>query len=217
MAEPTFDATTEDVWSRRVPGIYRVEDGPNGYALKRWISGIFGQLNTTEELKDRLDFTPLDEGGAPGESSDLTNPATADAVWLPWLAQFVGVRPENYATTSELRTAIASGASGFRPGTVDAIKELARSVLTGTQYVEVYDHSITTPGDGGEWDVLIVTVTSETTSDPATAVIAAGGKPAGVLLHHVSFNSTWDALEAGFANWNAIDAVDWQTIEEVGL
>jgi len=216
MTEPIFDATTERMWSR-LPEIYRAEDQEQGWTFKKWLSGIGSALDTVNVLYGRFDFDTPDDGGAIGDSSELTDPMKADVAWLPWLGQFVGVHSENYASITNLRSAISSALTGLQPGTKLSIVEIVKTVLTGTQYVEVYDHSVTTPGDGGQWDVLIVTVTSETVSDPAAAVIAAGGKPAGILLHHVTFESTWDQIEAGFPTWADIDATTWQGISEVGL
>lgn len=215
MTEPIFDDVTEDVYAT-LPEVYRTEDEPLGFPLKRWLSGIGSIQDEVKDLYERLHFVTPEDGGDPSASSELADPIKADVAWLPWLAQFVGLRLEFHGS-STWRDLLTSNQNGARPGTKEALKEVARHVLTGTKYVEVYDHSISAPGNGGEWDVMILTVTTETLSDPAAHITASGLKPAGILLHAVTFESTFDEIEAGFANWNAIEATDWQGIEEVGL
>lgn len=55
------------------------------------------------------------------------------------------------------------------------------------------------------------------TSDPAAAIIAAGQKPAGVLLHNVDFATSWATVETDLPTWNAWDSSTWLDIEQSGL
>ena len=56
------------------------------------------------------------------------------------------------------------------------------------------------------------------TANPVQAVIDAGAKPAGVILHHRLYTPTWDTLEATRPNWDSWElAGSWNNIEESGL
>lgn len=204
----------------RLPEHYRTADAADGYPLYRWLAGIGSQIGALELLINRLDFYTTNDGGQPGDTSDLTDPTTADPRWLEWLAQLVGVRLDPSLTDLERRDAVAFASSGWRAGTKQAITDAARVALTGTKYAQVYDHTIFAPGDGDVWDVLIITRGTET-ADPAAVlrtVITRGAKPAGVVLHHRSFDTTWDTVEAKFPSWTAIEnAGSWNAIQEAGL
>lgn len=154
------------------------------------------------------------------DTSDLTDPQTADAEWLPWLAQLVGVPLTADMSEAERRDAVQYASSGWRAGTKSAIADAAKSALIGSRYAKVYDHSVASPGDGGVWDVLIVTRGTETPDVAAvlSAVIRRAAKPAGVVLRHRAYESEWSAQESQFPSWNAIEAAaSWNKIQEVGL
>ena len=50
-------------------------------------------------------------------------------------------------------------------------------------------------------------------ANPVAAVIEAGEKPAGMILHHKTFASTWDTIEANSPTWNDWEKT-WTAIEE---
>lgn len=217
--EPIYSATCERMWAR-LPEYIRVADGLGGaWTLKRWFSGVADELGTITALLDRIDYTDREDGGAPGESSDLTDPAKADPAWLPWLAQAVGVTLDPTLSVAERRSAIAGASTGFMAGTKQAVAAAAGTELTGTKHAEVYDHRTAT-GTGTMWDVLIVTRPSETPSNAAVlaAVSRKGAKPAGVTLWWRAYEASWDTLAANLANWNAIEAAgSWDRVQEVGV
>lgn len=197
----------------RLPEHYRTADEPLGYPLYRFLAGVCRELGQVEALIDRLD-TEI------GGTSDLTDPMTADLAWLPWLAQLVGVQLRADLTPAEMRDAVRYASSGWRAGTKTAVADAAKTELTGTRFARVYDHSITTPGDGGVWDVLIVTRTSETpdVTRVLQAVTRRGAKPAGVVLHHRAYEASWDTVQATYPTWSAWEAAgSWNKIQEAGL
>ncbi len=204
----------------RLPEHYRTADRANGFPLYRWLAGVGSQVGALEQLIGRLDFYTTNDGGAPGETSDLVDPATADPRWLEWLAQLVGVPLDVSLSDPEKRDAIRFASAGWRAGTKRAVADAARTALTGTKFAQVFDHTITTPGDGGAWDVLIMTRGTET-PDPARVlrtVIARGAKPAGVVLRHRAYDTAWDTVTGNFPTWNAIEAAgSWNAIQEAGL
>jgi hypothetical protein len=203
----------------RLPDFYRKADTQQGLALRRYISLLGDQADEIENLLNRIQYIPPDDGGQPGDTSDLTDPTRADPAWLPWLAQLVGVTIPPGTSTQGQRDAIANAVSGFHAGTKTAIAAAAQSALTGTRFVQVYDHSITTPGDGGRWDVLLVTRISETPDIPAVlqAVTDKRAKPAGVVLHHRAFSATWSTVTSTYPTWASRAGKTWIDIEEVGL
>lgn len=214
MPEPIFSETTERIYGN-LPEVWRVQDALANWALKRYLSGVTEQFGDLDVMVDRFDYDALPDG-APGDTSDLVDPTVADAAWLPWLAQLVGqtIVSSNEAIT---RARIAS-ANKFKTGTKAAMAEVAKNVLTGEQRINIYDHSVAAPGDGGQWDLLIVTKSSETTSSPAAEIIRVGAKPAGIILHEDTFETTWDAIEAGLPTWADWEAAgSWAAIEETGL
>lgn len=239
MPEPIYTATTERAYLK-LPKIYRDEDARMGWPLKTWVSGLFDQLYVVDTFIDRFTYTPDEDrrvnlalppsarwadfvSTANDGTSDLTDPDTADEAWLNWLGQLVGVKLLEDFTLVQKRQAVKYASSGFSAGTQAAIANAASSVLTGSQYVIVYDHS----DDGiggihtqGVWEMLIVTRASETPPgvDVIQAVIDRQAKPAGVKLYHRAYEASWTSLEASLPTWNAWEAAGtWQAIEETGL
>lgn len=159
MSEPIFDETTERIYSR-LPGHFRRMDVGTDYQLKRWISGVGSEMDVVNQLIERLDMTTVDEGGDPSETSDLVNPMSADLAWLPWLAQLYG--STIYGTLVDARRAeVLSSINGFQVGTTDAIRAAVQSELIGSQSVQIKKNETAT-GPGGQWDLLIQTLQSET-------------------------------------------------------
>jgi len=214
---PAVSATTTRIYER-LPEFYRVADeeqgaGPNGYPLLRYLSLIADQLGDLETLVDRVAYFPPDEGGVPGDTSDLTDPATADLGWLGWLGQLVGV-DAGTLDVSIRRQAVANASAGWRAGTREAIATAARSVLTGTRYVAVESHY-----GGDPWRIEVRTRVSETpnASLVVPAIVAARAKPAGVELVHTQYEATWAAIETANPTWAHLEPDTWTGIEESGM
>lgn len=216
MARPVVHPIVEQ-WYAELPEHYRVADaaqlGPD-FPLLRFMSLIGDQLGDAVDLVDRIQYLPPDEGGAPGDTSDLVDPTTADPEWLPWLGRLVGVLLPPALTVAERRDAVAFASSGWRAGTKEAIADAARSALTGTRYVRINDHY-----GGDQWRIEVRTRSTETPSVPAVlaAIEAKDAKPAGVELVPTMYATTWAQLEAlrpTWADWEA--AGSWEVLEETG-
>jgi hypothetical protein len=220
VPEPAFSTFVERLYDA-LPEHYRTADEAQNWALKRYLALLGDQAGAVEILLDRANFFPKDEAGAPGDTSDLVNPDFADAAWLEWLAQLVGARVEPKMTEQEKRDAIETASSGWRAATKAAVEDAAKTALTGTKHAEVKDHStdVSAVGAAGQWDVLVVTRTSET-PDPAAVLLAIstkGAKPAGVKLWHRSFEATWAQIQAALPTWADWNGKTWAQIQEQGL
>ncbi|KWW97390.1 hypothetical protein LI90_4362 (plasmid) [Carbonactinospora thermoautotrophica] len=202
---------TTERWYGRLPEFYRDADAQeqsgDGYPLLRYLSLLGDQAGEVETVLDRA---------AAGELSD---PQRADPAWLPWLGQLVGVRMPPATTVQAWRDAIEDGASGWRSGTREAIAAAARTVLTGTRYVDVRPHEGKTTG-GNPWVIAIVVRADEAPaplSKVADAVVSAGAKPAGFALAVTTFVPTWDAVDTAYPTWQAIDALaTWAQVDSTG-
>jgi hypothetical protein len=219
MVRPTPSAFTENLYAS-LPDHYRESDEPLDFPLLRYLSLLGDQGGDIATLIDRIGYIPIDDGGLPGDTSDLADPATADLAWLPWLGQLVGVILTPAVTGQAARDAVAGAVNGYQVGTKGAIAKAAQSGLTGTKYAEVHDHSIAAVGDGGMWDVLIVTRASETPDINAVinAVVTKNAKPAGVTLHYLAYTSTWTQMETTYGPaWSARNGKTWVQLAEAGL
>lgn len=112
----------------RFPLAYQDADAASGDPLLRWLSLLWDQVGEVTDIADRIN-----PDGAP---SALTDPQAADAPWLPWLAQFVGLELPATMGAYDMRAAIA-GAS-FQHGTVPAIIAAAKRYLKPGAVVRVF-------------------------------------------------------------------------------
>lgn len=214
---PDPHPTTRRIYDA-LPEFYRTADdaqpGPADLPLLRFLSLLGDQLGEVEDLVDRVDYVTANDGGTPGDTSDLVDPYAADVAWLPWLAQLIGVTLPPAVDDPARRDAIAFASSGWRAGTKAGMADAARSALTGTRYVQIVDHYT-----GDQWLVEVRTRTTET-PDPAAvlaAIAAKDAKPVGVELVATNYTTTWALLEAGrptWADWEA--AGSWRVLEETG-
>lgn len=222
MAEPIFSTTMERLYDR-LPEFYRTADEVYDWPLKRWLASVVDIHGEIDVLYDRINYIDPNDGGDPTDTSDLVDPTTADNAWLDWMAQLVGVTLKKGLSETERRNAIIYATTGWRSGTKAAVAAAAKTVLTGTQYAQVYDHSQVSGESmiaGGEWDVTVVTRTTETPDPSAVldAIIKQGAKPVGVVLYHLAYAAAWSSLETNLPTWNDIEAVgSWVRIEEYGI
>jgi hypothetical protein len=190
MARPDVKPLTDRVYDL-LPAAYRDADEPLGWPLLRWLSLLVDQGDETAVLLDRFD--PIDG------PSHLTDPDLGDAEWLPWQAQMVGAYLSPGMGETAMRDTVRTAVAGFRVGTKGAVADAARSALIGARYVKVHPHSITEPGNGGQWDVLLITRVSDTPNVQAVldAVVEKRAKPAGVVLHHRAYSATYAQVQGG--------------------
>lgn len=208
-------------WFAGLPDFVEAADQATGWQMLRYLSLLGDQADAMEQLYERVDFTPLDEGGLPGDTSDLVDPDAADPGWLEWLAQTVGAHVSGLAE-ADRRAVIGSAAAGWQAGSKASVAAAAQTVLTGSKSVAIYNHTTDSSGFGAgtQWDVLLVTRTDETpvsSADLIAAVVALGAKPAGVTLWHTSYTATWAGIEAAHPTWAGRDGLTWTELEQTGL
>ncbi|MEG1971439.1 MAG: phage tail protein [Burkholderiaceae bacterium] len=151
MAAPAVSARTLLVYDR-LPETYRDYDQHVDYPLLRYLSLLLDQVAAIDDLFERLDRAPED---LDPPASDLADPAAADASWLPWLAQVLGVSLTG--TIAEQRADLADPAAAHAHGSRSALKAAMAKGLTGTKSVTI------TPGFGGDpWVIGIGTLNAET-------------------------------------------------------
>lgn len=226
----------------RLPEVYRHTDAADGtWSFKRYIGGLLstaGEVDdTVEEILGERPIGPAtpepwaltaDEleiwrAARRTRASALGDPDQAHIDWLPWLAQFVGARPDPAANEEEQRDTIRYATSGWRGGTRSAIADAARTALTGGRYARVVPHTV--PGGSGGltagtvWDITVITRVGETPDPGAVlgAILRKGVKPAGAVLWHAVYEATWDQQEAVYPTWYLRDAATWDQLSEAGL
>lgn len=141
-----------------LPETYRTLDEAGGGPLLTYLDGLLGQFDPIMALIDRVTYVPADDDQLdPTETSDLVDPALADAGWLPWLRQLVGVPLLEGQSIAEQRTALADPPAAWAHGTPVAIAAAARRGLTGTKTVQVVPHY-----EGDPWVIGVGTLEAET-------------------------------------------------------
>jgi phage tail P2-like protein len=136
----------------------------------------------------------------------LLDPDTCPAAWLPWLAQFPGVKLLPSDLTEAQQRARIKAAAGFYRGTTRAIVEAVQATLTGTQFVNVLNAV-----GGDPWAQTVITRTSETPDAAATTRAALSQKAAGAVQTVVVSNDPiWSEATL---TWNTVGAAEtWQTL-----
>lgn len=210
MALPNVAPATLALYNR-LPAYLRAADAEQAepdYPLLRYLSLLGDQLDEVVTLVDRFDYRHVYEGGEPGDTSDLVDPATADPAWLPWLAQLVGVDLADVTGVPARRELLTNTHALLAHGSDDAIRARVLPLLDGAKYLLVETHYLADP-----WKILIVTLYNETLVTPAELLAEAGiEKPAGVELRH-TFGIAWDDLEASYPTWSAIEAAgSWHAL-----
>lgn len=158
-----------------------------------------------------LGFEPIDQvvrdtDAGPGWSQIL-DPNRAPAWALTWLAQLVGIQLPAGTPEATARNLIRTPA-GWRRGSVGAIQDAVRPLLTGSQTVIVLERT------GGAWagadnpyHFSVVTYTSETPDTAAVVAAVNAQKPAGLVVSVTTTTPhTWLTLQAHYADWNAVKA-----------
>lgn len=210
MARPVVSDLTERAYAA-LPGIYSVVDpaqpaGAAGqtYPLLRYLALILDPLSSVENLQASIDYVAPRDGGPPGGTSALVDPATADESWLPWLAQLLGVSVVGL-TVDQSRTALGNAAASWAHGTRSAIAARAAENTTGTHHVEVtYPYDPARP-----WVIGVGVHAAEVSLSSTWAALEAlgGANPATGQL------ATWEQLEAAAATPSGIT---WAALENAG-
>jgi len=240
-ARPAVNVVATRIFDR-LPEAYQVFDANAGYPFLLYIDALSSRLGDIDTVIERIrgqrpvgpatpepwslhpDYLDAYRDNRVYRTSDLGDPLTADAAWLPWLVQFVGGELDPAASVAEQRDTIRYATSGWMAGTRQTIEYAARSVLSGTQYARVIVHQLASGAPGGPWDVVILTRATETPSPQAVldAIARKGVKPAGVVLHHRQIEASWNVLEALRPTWSQWETdtsgiVTWNEIAETGL
>lgn len=202
MPPPAVGATTARLYAA-LPAYIRDADAdpaqtgyPAGWPLLRFLSLLFDQASELEVLLDRfahLEPSP-DDPGLMRAASDLVDPAGADAAWLDWLGQVVGVdRADRDDAT--MRAAIAGAGTRARGSAVD-LEAIVGPLLTGTAYFELEPHYL-----GDIWTARIVTLVTETPITAAELLAAVEpARAAGMTFAHFA-GVTWAATQAATPTW----------------
>lgn len=226
----------------RLPEAYRTFDANSGYPFLGYIDSVTQELGEIDVVIDRITgqrpigpATPEPWSLHPDTLADyranrvlrlseLGDPLTADAAWLPWLVQMVGGTLDPAASVAEQRDTVRYATSGWLAGTAASIEYAARTALTGSQYAKCLPHTLGDGSPGGPWDVVIMTRSSETPDPSAVlgAILRKGVKPAGVILRHLPFGASWDMLEAVRPTWalweaDTLGPVSWDRLADTGL
>jgi hypothetical protein len=253
LVEPIFHPFVERFYER-LPQVWRVMDARQEWTLKRWLAGMCAASCDMDDMLYEMwgsrpvgpiRATPYPAGMSSAElqawldarqsrPSGLGDPAVARPAWLPWMAQLAGVALPPGIPISEQRDAIRYATSGWHAGNSASISAAARSALRSSKFSRVIPGWRPDERESGrkstQWDVTIITRTSETPSPQAVldAIISKGVKPAGVFLYHAAYEAPWQVIEAlrpTWLDWERTRNLDgetfhdttWTELEETGL
>lgn len=155
------------------------------FPLLRYLSLLLDQLTPAEELYERLDYLPADSDPRPPQlystgtygagtygdldTADLVDPLRADAAWLPWLAQTLGVSLAGVELdVAAQRARLSRPEAAWVHGTTSAIAEAVRPQLTGDRYVDTIPNHKSIP-----FTIGLVTKREETTGATTFAELKA--------------------------------------------
>ena len=160
-----------------LPQFAQDSDAANGYPFLTWLEGPCSLLQTVDDMA-------RDQGSNPGWSVllDITRCPTA---YLPWLAQFVGVRFSTLQTTDAQMRAAITTEQGFQRGTVAALIAATAPFMTSTAGVVVTERY------GGDPYAVLVTL-------PGADVI-------GTYEFTDAKYATYTAADAAYATYSAAD------------
>jgi len=216
-----------------LPEVYREYDilDAQDNAFEKYIISLTESAGEIDSLFNRLWFE-TEEADGPGfvqgilGNCDLANPSLADSKWLTWMAQVLGISLKGLGGNTpgqkvvKQRSWLSDPTEARRVGSRNNLITLGKVALGGTQYLEVLRSTAALGqiGDASEWDVALAYRSDEVVGDPAEVVIAAGGKPAGWLLHSRTVSCTWEVVKNDIGTWGAVKAKgSWAQVYLTGI
>lgn len=195
MAAPVLAGFAERLYVELEPLAY--DDEAHGHALAHYVAAVARMFQPVEDLS-----RDTDEG--PGWSGLVTLTRSPDDA-LTWLGQLVGVDRLPNTTAAQHRQRIAE-TSGFRRGSVAALKGAARQFLTGTQAAIVRErYRFDQPGVDNPYRVEVVTYTPETPDEDRVRAALLEQKPAGLILtYRVLTGQDYEAVRTDNASYTAV-------------
>lgn len=119
---------------------------------------------------------------------------------LAWLAQFIGAEIIPGLSDAEQRDRIRD-AEGFRRGTRGAMENAAKSTLTGTKKVNIFER------DGGAYLLTVQTYATQTPDAVRTEAAIRSQKPGGLVLTYVLVTgATYAELDTEYGTYADMDA-----------
>lgn len=171
MTRPTVSRFAEELYENCVGWAYA--DEQNGWVLLHLCEAIARPYRLTDEIAN-----PPVEGRGPWETLldiDHTPPE-----FLPWLGQFVGIRPVQLVGLDEAQQRdFIRACSAYRRGTPAAMVAAAQVHLTGTRQVRMIER------DESAYRLTVLTRTSETPNPAAVERAIRSQKPAGIVLNYI--------------------------------
>ena len=167
MARPVVSSYTERLYKSVLPLAWADEE--HDWALLRYCASIGSMV-------EDVDFWSADTEDYPGWHMIL-DVDLAPPLFLPWLAQFVGVKTDaklpgetDAAWEARMRNKIRSVA-GFGRGSVPSIRSAVQAYLTGLKQVSIFER------DTSPYHFTVTTRFGETPVEewPTTNLIANGG------------------------------------------
>jgi len=172
VTRPAGSQFAEDLYEAQ--GAWAYDDHNQGWALLH-LCIAFGIAGF--DLVDQVARPAVEDRGPWETLLDIDN---TPAVFLPWVAQCVGVDPGGLVGLTEFQQRdFIRDTAGWRRGTPAAMLGAVKPYLTGTQQVRMIER------DESAYRLTVITRTSET-PDPAAAERALRTqKPAGIVLNYI--------------------------------
>lgn len=203
MAAPAVHPSTRRLYDSLGSGFTR-EDESSGWQLLRFVESFGVEMGVVDDI-----VRDSDDGPGWSVVFDIDRVPIA---YLPFLAQFIGVRIGLSNLSDAEKRARVKNAEGFKRGTRPAMIQAAKSLLTGTKRVKVLERF-----EGNANAVRVQTYLAETPDAPGVEAEVRKQKPAGLILtHQVLGGATYGELSAEFATYPLLDAgfTDYADMED---
>jgi hypothetical protein len=164
----------------------RADSELTGWALLHFCESIAGRY------QDILSIVESGDDGEPGWSAVL-DANRAPATWLPWLAQFVGVRLPPGLSEEAQRLRIKS-TDGFRRGSPDAVRAAAKQYLIGPDGTPDSASVFVLERHGSPYRLTVSTYEAQTPDVDKVYQAVLEQKPAGLVLNPITVLTGVDYL-----------------------